>query len=658
MKIKKFYILIIVINVALWFVPTLRAVGEQDTASVYRTKPVVVTTDKPKSKLPLVGNTYKIFRKEEIEESGKLQINEVIKYSPGISINDYGGMGAMKTISSRGTTSSQTSILLDGIAINSVQNGSFDLGLIPLGFIEQLEVVRGGNSSAFGSSAIGGAVNISTVLPDEPQAKLVLKYGSFDDKQAIASGAVKIGNTNIFGSIEHSSSLGNYPFDFTQFGERQTYKRKNADYELYSLSFSIQSKFPNLSNKTLAIATSSQRGAPGAVLQNRIENTKANLESKEIYIINRLNKTFSEKSIGDFSIFAKYSDNFFEDPDLPLYDEEEMFGERNRFINRTISAIFGFTETYEIFSTRLESSSSFSDLFGSGKFLDPSQNGYVWRFTQSLMASMDYKFGGNDSKNELTGAIRADYYSDGGLAISPMTSLHLVVDFLPFESNALLSYNYRMPSFNEMYYLNYGTTDLKPERSLNFNLNLSKKILEHLTFNLTGYLISTSDQIVYVAKTPISGSAQNIDEVLNRGIELSLDYERPYSIFRSLTLNYTFQKSTNETSGVLKGKEIPYIPKEIISAIVQFDFKYVRLEGNGYYSSFRYVQPDNSSSVFLPSYLTIDAGIVVPLKKIQPNLQIRMDAKNITDKRYSIVSNYPMQGRSIMISLLSSIGNK
>ena len=94
-------------------------------------------------------------------------------------MNDYGAEGATKSVSIRGSTSSQVLVLLDGIRLNSSRDGGVDLSSIPMEIIDHIEIVRGGESSLYGSSAIGGVINIVTKKAEKPSISLSVTNGSY-----------------------------------------------------------------------------------------------------------------------------------------------------------------------------------------------------------------------------------------------------------------------------------------------------------------------------------------------------------------------------------------------------------------------------------------------------------------------------------------------
>jgi vitamin B12 transporter len=90
----------------------------------------------------------------------------------------------------RGAEADQTLVLIDGVQINdpSSTGGGFDFGNLLVGDISRIEVLRGSQSTLYGSQAIGGVINIVTAEPDgELKGALQAEYGSMDSSQAKGS---------------------------------------------------------------------------------------------------------------------------------------------------------------------------------------------------------------------------------------------------------------------------------------------------------------------------------------------------------------------------------------------------------------------------------------------------------------------------------------
>ena len=137
------------------------------TANVFadttlKTSDVFVTaTRTPISKNNVIADVTTI-TDEEIERAGSSSLPELLQRQPGIEISNLGGPGKVSTIGIRGTSSTHSIILVDGIRLGAATSGFSAIEHIPLSQIEKIEIVRGPASSLYGQDAIGGVIQIFT----------------------------------------------------------------------------------------------------------------------------------------------------------------------------------------------------------------------------------------------------------------------------------------------------------------------------------------------------------------------------------------------------------------------------------------------------------------------------------------------------------------
>ena len=110
----------------------------------------------------LIPARFIIITKEEIFSMGAQDLGDVFSHIPGAHVGSFGYLGKPRTLFLRGSSSEDVLYLLDGIPINNMENGDLDLSLIPLNWIERIEVLLEGCSSLYGEDAMGGVVNIIT----------------------------------------------------------------------------------------------------------------------------------------------------------------------------------------------------------------------------------------------------------------------------------------------------------------------------------------------------------------------------------------------------------------------------------------------------------------------------------------------------------------
>ena len=87
---------------------------------------------------------------------------EALRSLPGVALNRTGGFAGVTEARIRGADGNHTLVLIDGIEANSGTDGRFDFSDLLVEDIERIEVIRGPQSALYGSSAVGGVINVIT----------------------------------------------------------------------------------------------------------------------------------------------------------------------------------------------------------------------------------------------------------------------------------------------------------------------------------------------------------------------------------------------------------------------------------------------------------------------------------------------------------------
>ena len=105
------------------------------------------------------ANAITVISKEEIENKAIANLSDLLRNVPGFAVSRSGILGAQTQIRVRGSEANHILVLIDGIeANNSAQNDEFNWGNISASDIERIEIVRGPQSSLFGSDAVSGVI--------------------------------------------------------------------------------------------------------------------------------------------------------------------------------------------------------------------------------------------------------------------------------------------------------------------------------------------------------------------------------------------------------------------------------------------------------------------------------------------------------------------
>jgi vitamin B12 transporter len=140
---------------------------------------VIVTATRSEAGLHTIGSSVTVISRAELERHHFQTIEEALATVPGLQMVRSGARGQVVSVLIRGAKSDQTLVMVDGIELNDPMNPSrgFDLGWLSLANVERIEVIRGPQSTIFGSDAIAGVIHIITRTGTEKPAVTVSAEG-------------------------------------------------------------------------------------------------------------------------------------------------------------------------------------------------------------------------------------------------------------------------------------------------------------------------------------------------------------------------------------------------------------------------------------------------------------------------------------------------
>ncbi len=616
--------------------------------SIYQLQPVTIESER----LFYTELDYfpKFHLKNSIINEIANTVTEAIQFVPGLYLQNYGGMGGLKTVSLRGFTSQNTLILFDGVRLNHTQSGTFNLNKIPEFLIENVIVYRGGNSAFFGNNASAGIVQLNTAF--ETSNKLILNssMASYDDYKF----HIKV-NTELPGmptsfSIGMNSSKGNYKFLTNQFGNNLHASRTNGYYQQYYSTLKVNKKIGNWYMNASTFVSKSKQGIPGAVVQGKIESTTAKMDEFDILaLVNTENKFDSTKSIS-IAMNANYNYIHFSDP-------EELnispLGLDNKYYNKELNFNLRYSTYIHQFKSSFQLESNYATL--NGDMLEPDAESFVDRYSSAFAVNLSYDF-----LNLINGkfstflSFRNEYIKKFKPHYSASIGTKFIFSDLPLIIKTATSVNYRIPSFNEMYYLNYGNQNLKSEKSSTISLSFDYAFTRQINSNITFFYSSLQDQIVSIPKNPISWTVKNLSHTENYGIEFNNEIQLFQYI--NLSLSYTLQNPTDQTpNSPTKGKLISYMPKELLSGYIYFRNSILNPGFRAIYVSHRFSLPDNHYESMLKSYMISNIFLFKEFKFNSIILKTRFEICNLFDTQYEIIKNYPMTGRTWNLTINAEV---
>ena len=156
------------------------------------------------------ANSITLITADDIDNLAIANLSDLLRDLAGFSVSRSGVLGAQTQIRVRGSEANHVLVLIDGIeANNSAQNDEFNWGNISASDIERIEVIRGPQSSIYGSDAMSGIINIVTKTSKEKkEVQAFTEYGSFDTKNYGLSIGIKDKKFNARVGISELSTEG------------------------------------------------------------------------------------------------------------------------------------------------------------------------------------------------------------------------------------------------------------------------------------------------------------------------------------------------------------------------------------------------------------------------------------------------------------------
>ena len=167
------------------------------------------------------GSAVSVITRDQIERSSPTSVVGLLETVPGVAVTQSGSPGSLAEVRLRGGDSGDTLVLIDGVRVNdpSTANNEFDFSAISPDMIERIEILRGPQSSIYGSDAMGGVINIITRKPHgKPPLTATIEGGSYGTLAERLSGGFASGDFSVLMSGEHVvtsgfSSVGNRDHD-------------------------------------------------------------------------------------------------------------------------------------------------------------------------------------------------------------------------------------------------------------------------------------------------------------------------------------------------------------------------------------------------------------------------------------------------------------
>lgn len=451
------------------------------------------------------GSSVEIVTEEDLEKTNETRATDVLSRLPGVAVRSRGPLGGASSLTIRGVNHSNIAVRVDGIDVSdpSAPQVAFDFGSLTTMDIGRIEVLKGAQSAAYGSEAIGGVVDITTKRATEEgvEQTAVLEFGSYATRKGAYSYAAKgergelaftLSRVETDGFSAAEENDGNTEDD----GFESTRLSFYGDYDLGEAVKVVVSGFLEEAEYDYD-ESGPVDGTPDDVTDNDSHGLRAALQFETGSVEHEVSASIFdiERVLTGTNFFGPFRFQYEGERQTIGYQGATDLGANSRLV-------FGAESVEETYT---------SD-FGFGASTNDST-------VNSAYAELSVA--PNDML-DVTGTLRFDDHSEFGAH----TTGRLAAAYRPREDlifRASLANGFRAPSPYELYDFYAGNPDLDPETSISAELGVEKRYGDAGFVKATAFWVEVEDMIDYSYAT--YSYVQADGKVRRHGIELSTGWD-------------------------------------------------------------------------------------------------------------------------------------
>lgn len=601
---------------------------------------------------------------EQFGTLGVTDIADALHRLPGITLRDYGGAGGVKTVSVRGFGTQHTGVCYDGIMLSDCQSGDIDVSRYSLDNVARLSLTIGDNDDIFipaKSAASAAVLSIQTVPPpssdSRPHATASIKAGSF-------------GYVSPF--FRYSQSLSE-KFSFSATGE-YVYADNDYPFTLRNISLVTHERRTN----------SRMKQGHGEIDFVWMPDSRNTLRGKAYYYDNdrqlpgqvRYYTSLSKEQLHDRNAFAQLQYTSRHGDRLSLKWNAKYNWSASEYTDGTYGggindASYWQREAYtsvcvlyapaDKWTLDYSADYSFNNLSSS---LSTDTRPYRHTILQSATAKY------STSRVTVTARLLHSLYlndaKDGPAAhntrrLSPSLSVsYKVWDGRDFYVRASYKNIFRSPTFNESYFYHYGSTDLQPESTDQYNIGLTWRKSygsgSYVQLTADGYVNHVKDKIVAVPYNMFVWTNINVGKVTAQGFDATIDATHNFGTGKhaiSASAGYSYQRVENRTNpeSPYYKNQLAYTPMHSGNAAIGYDNPWVCVAIHATGLSSRYANNEHYDGTKIDGYVEFGVTARRRLTIGHHRFEVRADVKNLFNRQYELVARYPMPGRSYMMTV-------
>jgi vitamin B12 transporter len=578
---------------------------------------MVVTATRSETPRKQLSKASTVYTRNDIERLQVKTLPELLRGTTGLDMTQTGGIGKQTSVFMRGTNADHVLVLVDGIKVGSATLGSTPFEFVPIDQVERVEIIRGPQSSLYGSEAVGGVIQIFTRKggdSETPKFSLDAGGGSYDTYRVA-------GNVN--GKWQNSwYSLGASSIGTEGINARQPFLD----------TFSKRIIQPDRDRDGY------QNTAMNARAGHRFDN---NAEVEASFIRAEGDTEYDSNFGGDHAEFMNQTialsgnmdivDNWHTTLRLgQSHDENNTFLPNNTFDSRFNSTRWNASWLNEIALTdehklTLGSDYRLDEIESTSKYTEN------YRYDVGVFGEYHGQFFDNQFVNA---SVRWDKNEQFGNYVTGNVGWRANWDY-GISTFANFGNAFKAPSFNDLYFPNFGNRNLKPEESTSVEVGLAGNHgwgqweLRAYHTNIDNLITPTRDFT----------TAENIGKSQIDGLEAEIGTQwQGWNAKLNMTMLNPEIRETN--------KRLPRRADKTLSFDLSRSFGQFDLGANVMAQDYRYNDPENAIKV--AGYVTVDLRAAYHINK---NWLLSAKLNNLLDKNYQTVDTYNQQGMNYFLSI-------
>ena len=604
---------------------------------------IVVTATRLETPAKEVASSITVITKAQIEKMNRSTLLEVLQEVPGLMVIQNGGKGAAANIFLRGANSEHTLVLMDGIELNDpmTPSRSSDLAHLSLQNVERIEILRGPQSTLYGSDALGGVINIIT------------QRGTGKPKVALSSGGGSYGTVTSAAGLSGASKKGNYSLGISYLQTRgitaasQAYagNKERDGYRNFSFSGRLgYSPNPNLDFDLVlhALTTKTDIDNYGGAYGDDPNNYQF---YDSVFIKGQIRtlgwKNRWEQKLG-LAVVSSQRKNQNDPDDAHLFDSERGFF-KSRLVKVDWQNNFFLHE-----SNTLTVGAAYEQEQGNSEYDSQS----VWGPYTSVFPLQKESIAGIYVQDQIrlagrlftTVGLRFDRHRRSGEALTYRIAPAYVIEQTGTKIKATLGTAFKSPSLYQLYapgtmWGRIGNLSLKPEEARGWDAGVEQSLWGGRILVGATYFSNTYKNLINFEM--VQGYV-NIGRAVSRGVEVTFEASPLRSLLCRASYTRTEARDKDQDTYLLRR------PKDKAQANLDYQFTsrghlsagviFIGRREDIDYADWPYPR------ISLPGYALLNAALSYDLAS---QVQVFANLENILDAKYEMIYGYGTPGFSV-----------